>query len=265
MVRWQKTYDWDFLKINSRYSYHVEDWGNRYTAPGRPDDAAGPGPRGASGSADDFRHLDRLDALGRDGRPARVLSEHLGAVADLRKALGPEVPLVMTIFTPMSIAMDLAGGPQDLAALIALDPSMVHVGLRTITDTFAGFARQVLEAGADGIFLAATHTATLTNFTPEQYAEFGRPVRPGGPAWRPSGAPFNCLHVCKPRVAGERTGRLPRGPAQLGHRRPDEPAPGRSWPTRPARPCWAGWTGNSCSGKARSRPCWPRPARSSRR
>jgi len=202
MVRWQKTYDWDFLKINARYSYHVEDWGNRYTAPSGP--TTGPQlVRSAVRQPDDFRRLDLLDALGREGRPARVLAEHLGAVADLRKALGPDVPLVMTIFTPMSIAMDLAGGPQGLAALIALDPSMVHEGLETIADTFAGFARQVIEAGADGIFLAATHTATLTNFTAEQYAEFGRPydlevLRAA------EGAPFNCLHVCKPRsLAGE--------------------------------------------------------------
>ena len=81
--------------------------------------------------------------------------------------------------------------------LIAQDPAMVHVGLRTITDTFARLAAKFMAAGADGIFLAATHTATRTNFTAEQYQEFGRPydlevlaaVRQ---------APFNCLHVCKP-------------------------------------------------------------------
>ena len=30
MVRWQETYDWDFLKINPRACYHVQDWGNQY-------------------------------------------------------------------------------------------------------------------------------------------------------------------------------------------------------------------------------------------
>jgi uroporphyrinogen decarboxylase len=199
MIRWQKTYDWDFLKINARYSYHVEDWGNRYTAP--PDAVTEPALiRAVVRQGDDFRHLDRLDALGREGRPARVLSEHLGAVADLRKALGREVPMVMTIFTPMSIAMDLAGGPQDLAALIALDAPAVHTGLQTITDTFADFARQAVEAGADGVFLAATHTATLTNFTADQYAEFGRPYDLEVlHAAEGAGATLNCLHVCKPR------------------------------------------------------------------
>ena len=197
MLHWQRTYDWDFLKINARYSYHVEDWGNRYTRPTGPDTAPAL-VHACVRTADDFRHLDRLDPAGAGGRPAPVLAAHVGAVADLRRALGADVPLLMTIFTPMSIAIDLAGGPQDLAALIAQDATMVHVGLRTITDTFADVAAQYLAAGADGIFLAATHGATTTNFTREQYEEFGRPYDLEVLAAARQ-APFNLLHVCKPK------------------------------------------------------------------
>jgi uroporphyrinogen decarboxylase len=73
---------------------------------------------------------------------------------------------------------------------------MVHVGLRTITDTFVRFARAALAAGADGLFFATTHCATTTNFTAEQDEEFGRPydlevLRAA------EGAPLNLLHVCK--------------------------------------------------------------------
>ena len=28
MRRWQETFDWDFLKINPRFGYHCQDWGN---------------------------------------------------------------------------------------------------------------------------------------------------------------------------------------------------------------------------------------------
>jgi uroporphyrinogen decarboxylase len=120
----------------------------------------------------------------------------LAAVADLRSALGPDVPMLMTVFTPMSIAADLAGGPQDLAALIAQDPPLVHVGLRTITDTFTDFAARCIAAGADGLFLATTHVATWANFTPEQYKEFGRPYDLEVLA-AARAAPLNLLHVCK--------------------------------------------------------------------
>jgi uroporphyrinogen decarboxylase len=192
MARWQRTYDWDFLKINPRAGYHVEDWGNRYEHSGRehvPPTLVSTRIHAPEG----FRTLERLTP-GAEAAP--VLAEQLAAVADLRKALGPDVPMLMTVFTPMSIAADLAGGPQDLAALIAADPRAVHAGLRTITDTFADFAARCVAAGADGIFLATTHVATWANFTPEQYEEFGRPYDLEVLA-AARAAPLNLLHVCK--------------------------------------------------------------------
>jgi uroporphyrinogen decarboxylase len=72
------------------------------------------------------------------------------------------------------------------------------VGLRTITDTFVAMAGHYLAAGADGIFLAATHGATTLNFTRDQYAEFGRPYDLEVLA-AARAAPLNVLHVCKPK------------------------------------------------------------------
>jgi uroporphyrinogen decarboxylase len=191
MVRWQRTYDWDFLKINPRAGYHVEDWGNRYEFSGN-EHVPPTLVRARIHKPDDFRRLERLAP----GARAPVLADHLAAVADLRQALGPDVPMLMTVFTPMSIAADLAGGPQGLAAIIAADASLTHAGLRTITDTFADFAARGIEAGADGIFLATTHMATRANFTPEQYEEFGRPYDLEVLA-AAHGATLNLLHVCK--------------------------------------------------------------------
>lgn len=195
LAGWQRTYDWDFLKINPRASYHVEDWGNRYEPSGS--EHVPPALVHCRLHApEDFRTLERLTP---GAAAAPVLTEHLKAVADLRSALGPDVPMLMTVFTPMSIAADLAGGPQDLAALIAEDPPLVHVGLRTITDTFADFAARAVAAGADGIFLATTHMATWANFTPDQYDEFGRPYDLEVLA-AVRDAPLNLLHVCKPQA-----------------------------------------------------------------
>jgi uroporphyrinogen decarboxylase len=197
MRQWQKTYDWDFLKINPRASYHVEDWGNQYTFSGI-DHVPPTLVKASVHRPDDFQHLDRLDPTGAAGRRSPVLADHLAAVSDLRRALGDAMPLLMTVFTPMSIAADLAGGPQALANLIRGDAAMVHVGLRTITDTFKDFAARCLGAGADGIFLATTQTATLANFTTDQYAEFGRPYDLEILAATRS-APLNLLHVCQSR------------------------------------------------------------------
>ena len=223
MRGWQKTYDWDFLKINPRASYHVEDWGNRCEF-SESEHVKPSLVRAAVHRPDDFRHLDLLDAAGTgDGRRAPVLADHLGAVADLRKALGPDAPMLMTVFTPMSIAADLAGGPQDLAALIQSDATMVHVGLRAITDTFVRFARACLDAGADGLFFATTHCATTTNFTLEQYEEFGRPydleVLEAA-----AGAPLNLLHVCKSHAMLRQLADYPAAMLNWDMRDPTNPA-----------------------------------------
>lgn len=197
MTAWQKRWDWDFLKINPRASYHAEEWGNQYTQPGN---ATTPPSlvHAVVRRPEDFRGLDVLDPTGRQGRPAPVLADHLAAIRVLRRTLGTEVPLLMTVFTPMSIAAELAGGPQDLATLIQRGPEMVHQGLRAITATFYVFAAECLEAGADGIFLATTHTATEANFTREQYAEFGRPydqqILSAAAQSR-----WNLTHVCQAR------------------------------------------------------------------
>ena len=191
MLRWQKTYDWDFLKINPRACYHVQDWGNQYEFSGN-EHIAPVLVQCAVRGPDGFRRLAPLT-------DSPVLAEHLAAVRDIVVALGRDVPALMTVFGPMSIAAELAGGPQDLAHLIQKDPAAVHAGLRTITDTFAAFAARCVEAGAAGIFLATTHCATRINFTVAQYETFGRPydlevLR------AVKAAPLNLLHVCKAKA-----------------------------------------------------------------
>src|SRR6476661_433380 len=36
MLAWQAKYDWDWMKINPRASYHVEDWGVKLRFSGQP-------------------------------------------------------------------------------------------------------------------------------------------------------------------------------------------------------------------------------------
>jgi uroporphyrinogen decarboxylase len=120
----------------------------------------------------------------------------LKVVRGLREELGPDAVLVMTVFNPMSVALELAGGASPLGAAIADDPTAVHRGLRAITDTFCDFASLAIEQGADGLFLATTHAATRQSFTIEQVEEFGRPydlevLDAAAAGW------FHALHVCK--------------------------------------------------------------------
>ena len=189
MVRWQTTYDWDWLKINPRASYHVEGWGVKLKFSGDPLIKPITLDTPIKSSAD----WASLRPLPLDSGP---LAEQLEAVQRIREGLGDEVYALETLFTPLSIAADLVGGEQEMLDQLRADPQAVHGALEIITETFRDFARRVLAAGASGLFFATTAWASYEMLDDEQYAEFGRPydLRVLDAA---QSAPFNLLHVCK--------------------------------------------------------------------
>jgi uroporphyrinogen decarboxylase len=78
--------------------------------------------------------------------------------------------MVMTIFSPLTLAYKLAGEP--LADHQHTDPDAVHVGLRTLSAVTAAFAHAALNAGADGLFFASQWICA--GFcSRDEYEEFG--------------------------------------------------------------------------------------------
>ncbi|MBI2190400.1 MAG: uroporphyrinogen decarboxylase [Planctomycetes bacterium] len=192
MLAFQREFDWDFVKVNPRASYHAEDWGNTYDFSHTP---------GVNHALKSWRVHRPEDWLGLEPlRPDRgVLGQHLEALAQIEKGLRSErVPLIMTVFNPLSIAGHLAGGPARLVGHLRERPDRVHAGLETITETFTRFARACLERGAYGLFFPTTLYASAEVMSPAEYAEFGRPydLRLLESV---QDAPFLLLHVCKSR------------------------------------------------------------------
>jgi uroporphyrinogen decarboxylase len=102
--------------------------------------------------------------------------EHLAAqLACLRllyEDLGPETPLLQTIFNPLSQAKNLVGG-RNLLVHLREYPDALHIGLRTITETTRRFIEAALQTGIAGIFFAVQH-AQYDLLSSEEYAAFGR-------------------------------------------------------------------------------------------
>lgn len=187
MVAWQQRYDFDFLKINPRAQYHVEPWGAEYRYPGggqRPERISVP----VRASYDWMRIEPQLPSAGAFG-------EQLEAIRLIRQRLGPDVPMIETIFTPLSVVGDLMESDDQLVRDLRSIPELVKPALEAVTETLVGFASRCLESGADGIFFATTQWASYDLLTHEEYLRFGRPydlrvleaVRH---------ARFNLLHVC---------------------------------------------------------------------
>jgi uroporphyrinogen decarboxylase len=187
-VAFHRRYDWDFAKVTPSSSYSVEDWG----APTRYDGV----PLGEREYVDrpikrpeDWATLEPLDveqgALGRQLETLRLV----------RAELGPDVPLVMTVFDPLAVARFLAGD-ANFPAHLRLYRREVRAALETITATYQRFVPAALRAGADGIFFS-TMAAAASVMPEAEYRELGVPhdlrvLEAAGDGW------FNVLHLHSP-------------------------------------------------------------------
>lgn len=193
MVEFQETYDWDFMKVNPRASYHVEDWGVRTQRPGN-----GPldKPKVVHSVVREPEDWDRIRPL--DVRKG-VLAEHLDAEERIAARVQGEVDWVMTVFNPISIAADLVNDDARFVEHLRHHGERVHGALRAITETFVAFTRETMARGAAGLFFATTDWGNATRIDRALMEEFGRPydLRVLAEA---AAAPFNILHACGPHA-----------------------------------------------------------------
>jgi uroporphyrinogen decarboxylase len=147
-----------------------------------------PFPRKSIASVDDWRLIEPIDPL-----RSRYFQERAEAVALLRNALGYETPIVMTVFSPLAEAMYAARDRDLFLAHAQEHPVVIHEALATIADNLAAHARDIIAAGADGLFFAL-QGCTRSIMTEQQYREFGRPydlmaLRGTSSGW------LNILHI----------------------------------------------------------------------
>lgn len=109
----------------------------------------------------------------------------------LHKAIGKEVRFVITIFGPVATAMKVS--KAQAIEHLREDPEAFEAGLTAIAQGLAAFSRKALEAGASGIFFAASG-AEPSMFTEEEYRRF---VKSHDLAVMKAvnDAPMNILHV----------------------------------------------------------------------
>jgi len=144
----------------------LKDWGVEDTWEGHPEGTRRYTKRIIS-RPEDWARLPSLDPT------APHLAGQLDCLRYLRAELGPETPLLQTIFSPLAQAKNLAGG-ETLLAHLRLYPEAVLQGLHTIAETTRRFVEAAVETGIDGIFYAVQH-AQANLLTPAEYETFGLP------------------------------------------------------------------------------------------
>jgi len=108
-----------------------------------------------------------------------VLDPYKGHLADqitcLRQIvveLGPDVPVIQTIFSPLAQAKNLVGR-EALLVHIRRYPQAVNTGLKVIAESTQRFIAAARQTGIAGIFYAVQH-AQYGLLSDQEYEEFGR-------------------------------------------------------------------------------------------
>ena len=198
-LHFQRNYDFDLVKVTPASSFSVKDWGvddewvgdtegtRRYT-------------QRVINDARDWESLPLLEPS------APHLARQLACLRLIRAQLGPETPLLQTIFSPLSQAKNLAGN-DILLEHLRNRPSSVLKGLKTIADSTRRFVEAAGETGIDGIFYAVQHAqANILSY--EEYKLFGllfdmQSIGPARELW------CNMLHLHGNQVHFELVNELP--------------------------------------------------------
>jgi uroporphyrinogen decarboxylase len=181
----QRTYDFDLVKVTPASSFCLKDWGVEDEW------------RGATEGTRDYTR--RVITQPEDWSRLPVLSPFSGKLGNQLECLrlivndlGPDVPVIQTIFNPLSQAKNLLG-KDTLLVHLRRYPEVVHAGLRILTETTQRFVEAAIQTGIAGVFFAVQH-AQYGLLSEAEYDTFGRPydfqvLEPARGLW------LNMLHL----------------------------------------------------------------------
>ena len=162
-VQYQRRFDLDFVKLMPTGMYSVMDYGVSVVPSG--DEigttkyAAGPITRAADWA--------RLPVAS----PQRgMLGDQVTVVRLVRQALGAGVPILQTIFSPLTMVAKMVAAPLD--AVLREHEAALPAALNRLADDVVAFGLACLDAGADGFFFA-TQLATRTALPAGAYERLG--------------------------------------------------------------------------------------------
>ena len=184
-LHFQNMYDFDLVKVSPSSSFCLKDWGVEDAWMGNTEGTRTYTKRVVQ-KPQDWEKLPALEPS------APHLAGQLACLRQIRAGLGPDTPVIQTIFSPLAQAKNLVGG-ETLIAHLRKYPAAVLKGLETITLSTQRFVEMALETGIDGVFYAVQH-AQAALLTLEEYKAFGLPfdhktLEPASELW------CNLLHL----------------------------------------------------------------------
>jgi len=202
-VQRARRYGWDFVKFQPRASSFAEAFGARYQSAGHSLRAPKELEHPIHG------HQDWLGLKPADAN-APSLAEQVEAVRLTVAELGPDIPVLQTVFSPITVAGYLVGKDKRRAVRdLRRNPDEVLPALERIADAMIDFSLRSVEAGAAGIFYAISGYASVGMMTAAEYDRWLYPLDERVLIALPKSAWFNVLHLCRGQLHFDIARRLP--------------------------------------------------------
>lgn len=202
MIEQNKSYEWDFIKVILNYTHYSEAWGGKYTWDKDWGNFIRPQPVRETIPIKEISDLGRIQYI---DTPQRTFAEQLEVTNILSESTNRLVPIIHTIYSPLTVILLLAGWtgvPINTLELLLIKkfmkeaPSLFHRALRAISETISQYASQAIRSGADGIMMT-TAPWTKDNIDTAEYETFGTPYNlPIFESAAKEGASINILHIC---------------------------------------------------------------------
>src|SRR5947207_12072471 len=145
MLAFHRRWDLDLIKVMSSGVYCVEDWGCTVAYLGSPNGAKQCTEHAVKTRADWARIRPLDPGAGALGRELEALRLIVAGKTD-------DVPVLHTLFSPLTIARKLGG--DRLSEDIRTSPKAILEALEAITETLVRYGAAVIHAGAAGVFFA---------------------------------------------------------------------------------------------------------------
>lgn len=183
-----RKFGWDFVKFQPRASSFAEAFGSEY----KPSGHRLKGPvlvTAALPDVDSWRDVRAVNP--------KALEDQVESIGIVARALGPDVPVIQTVFSPLTVAGYLVGKSKSrVLRELRKNGDVVRPALDRIADALVDFSKRSVEAGAAGIFYAISGYASKDALPEAQYRELVLPTDLSVLERLPADGWFNVLHLC---------------------------------------------------------------------
>ncbi|TMD98597.1 MAG: hypothetical protein E6I72_02840 [Chloroflexi bacterium] len=183
-----RRFGWDFVKFQPRASTFAEAFGSVYHPSG---------------------HSLRAPVMIRPAVPdldawtsvqlanPKALDDQVESIGIVARELGPDVPVIQTVFSPLTVGGYLVGKSQSRVVRdLRQHPETVGPALERIAEALLDFSNRSVRAGAAGIFFAVSGYAGDKVMKEAVYRDLALPYDLAVLDALPEKAWFNVLHLC---------------------------------------------------------------------